>query len=320
MTADAIEEPPYFLHHPVYLDTPMMTSFLAHLEGGISTDEEEVTRQGGFRDRLLAARTGFRFNLPLVADVNVGGDGSTQSRDESNSEVTTNRHHTSASLFNALYKYLREDGQLTSVTNNSELAGITSGRLVEINGRYLGNPLEDMLIFVDSLVGYLKTQQDASPGPAQPTRAKAKRSGNPAVRSAATTDTKEPENNSGLESEGVALVAKMAEDIRSAHVHDLLMRTDEGLSSVLTVSSDFYTSATNEYLKSGDFTVVGKVTRVFTADESINLSRRTVLGAVNAELAQGVIDGFSQMQSEGSPEPVIVAGPAVQILPMAIFV
>jgi|GEM_PF-5551139 len=42
--------PGYNLAYPVYLDVPMMVSFLAHLEGGVATHEEETKTETGARE------------------------------------------------------------------------------------------------------------------------------------------------------------------------------------------------------------------------------------------------------------------------------
>lgn len=318
MQPGEIKELPYFLNHPLYLDTPMMVSFLAHLEGGVSTSEETTTKEAGSKERVLKARAGFKFNLPAILDADIGGDGSTQSRDDASSEVKTNRHHTAASLFNALYRYLREDGQILAVEGASDIDQVSSGQLIEVKGRYLGNPFEDVLLFADSLLGYLTAQQDAKSAGKVPA-SKAKRSGNPQVKAAATK-TSNQEDEAELDTGTAALVVKMAADVRASHVHDLLLETSNNLSAVLTVSSDFYTSATNEYLKSGEFTVIGKVTRALDENETINLSRRTILGVASPELAQSVVDGFGSMRPEGAAASAIVKGPAIQVLPMAIYI
>ena len=118
---------------------------------------------------------------------------------------------------------------------------------------------------------------------------------------------------------GVRAMIQMSEDIKKVPVHDLLLRTDGNLNVVLTVASEYYSEATRESLRAGEFRVVGKVTRLITGDRKINLTRRTVLGAAQPEISQGLIAGMRDGDfSVDVPDP-IVSAPAVQILPMAIF-
>jgi hypothetical protein len=340
MTEDAT--PAYSLAHPVYLDVPMMVSFLAHLEGGVSVGGAERTTITGSRERLLKGRGGFRARLWAI-DADLGGEKSSQQKDESQTESETERHHTAASLFNVLYSYLREDGMVRDVSSEADLEGIEPGAMVEIYGQYLGNPLEEVLAFVRAFMPYyesLLAQEKPEPD-AQPR--KAAKSGNPAKR-AAPAPAVDPTTAALAEAAGVdpALVAgflkqqaeqerkatefgmklmtQMSDDIQASPVHDLLF-VAENLSAVITVDSDFYSETTKESLRSGYFRIVGKVTKILRPDETINLARRTVLGVAGVEETKKIISGFTDESnlSLENTEPIVEA-PAVQILPMAIFI
>jgi hypothetical protein len=56
-------------------------------------------------------------------------------------------------------------------------------------------------------------------------------------------------------------------------------------------------------------------------DEEINLTRRTVMGAAGPDMARNTINEINDVESLnlGVANP-IVTGPALQILPMSIFV
>ena len=116
------------------------------------------------------------------------------------------------------------------------------------------------------------------------------------------------------------LATQMAEDITKVPVHDVLVRTEGGVNAVLTVDSEFYSPTTHEYLRAGEFRVVGKVTRVLRGDKVINLTRRTVMGVLPSATARETLSALSS--SEGLAldlaDPIITA-PGLQILPMAIF-
>lgn len=326
------EQPvPYNLAHPIYLDVAMMVSFLAYLEGGLVTQEEETKKEIGARERLLRGRAGLRARLPWALDAEAGAEGSSQRRDESSFESKTARQHTAASLFNLLYEYLRNDGQLIDLTEPDQLGGLRSGQLVELAGEYLGNPLEDVLAFLGTVHPYLAAQQEAQRAAvadaAQRAR-KAQRSGSPAKRAqaqAAPPDAAEilaalAQQSQNSEAEfGLQMMLRMAEEIKAVPVHDLLLRIPTGLKAVLTVSSEYYSSDTNEYLRAGEFHVVGKVTRIVTGDNTINLTRRTLVGAAQPTVAQELMAGMRTEEIQLDIADPIVAAPAVQVLPMAIF-
>ncbi len=326
MTVD--QEGGYSLAHPVYLDVPMMISFLAHLEGGVSVQEEETRKETGARDRALRSRAGLRFRLPTFLEGDAGAEHATQRRDETSLESKTQRHHTNASLFNVLYEYLRSDDQIVNLRVPDDLHTLRGGQLVELAGEYLGNPLEDTLAYLGSLLPYLDEQQEAqraAAGEALASTRRNERSGNPARRREAPT----PDVTAMLENLtqqaanadqefGKKMIVRMVEDIAKVPVHDVLLQADDGLRAVLTVSSEFYSTTTNEYLKAGEFRVVGKVTQVLTGERTINLARRTVLGVAGAEVTTELIGRMQEAFPASAADP-IVAAPAVQILPMAIF-
>jgi hypothetical protein len=312
------EVPRYSLAHPVYLDVPMMLSFLAHLEGGVSLSEQETKTATGARERMVSGRLGARLKLWGVGDADSAAEANSQRRDEASSESKTERHHTAASLFNLLYDYLREDGQLVDLARVEQLEDLRSGDLVEIAGEYLGNPLEDVLAFVGSVATYMDISELA--GETKPGPPAGSRSSKPAKRAAAKSAGTAAEPATPKEMSVVDLLVGMSNEITQSPVHDLLFRTDEGLKAVVTVSSEYYSDATNEYLRSGEFRVIGKVTKVLRGDRSINLTRRTVVGAAGPEMAENMVSSFNTPELSLEVASPIVQAPAVQILPMAVVI
>jgi hypothetical protein len=116
------------------------------------------------------------------------------------------------------------------------------------------------------------------------------------------------------------MVGQAFEDLSRAPVHDTVIGGPD-FEAVLTMSGEFFTEATRAHLRAGTFTVVGKVTRVLQGDDELNLLRRTVLGAMGTQAGTDLISGFvkdSKLDLD-TFDPVIRA-PAVQLLPLAVFV
>jgi hypothetical protein len=322
----------YTLTHPVYLDVSMMVSFLAYLEGGISTSEEETTTAKDARDRLIKGRSGFRFKLPAAIAADAAIEASGQRKDELSRESKTERHHTEASLFNVLYQYLVEDEKLTRLAGFDSLDSVESGQLVELSGSYLGNPLEEVLTFFGALLPYIDEQNEAKKNvilEALDAYRENSKSGNPAKRAQGADSREivrvlegalEATDSLGTDDFATRLIVRMAEDIEKAAVHDLLVEMSDGLRVVLTVSSEYYSKTTNEYLRAGQFRVIGKIASVLSGDQVINLTRRTVLGAAGPDMAKEIVQsvnaGGDVQLAVADP---IVEAPSVQIIPMAIF-
>ncbi|GAB16183.1 hypothetical protein ARGLB_113_00390 [Arthrobacter globiformis NBRC 12137] len=308
----------YGLAHPVYLDVPMMLSFLAYLEGGFAVSETEKTTASGARERFLKARGGLRAKLWAIGEANVEGEGSTKNTDQTQTESSTERHHTEASLFNLLYEYLVADEEVIQLEESNQLEGLYTGQLVELSGEYLGNPIEDVLSFFNAVLPYVAGEDGTAAQDKGVSGRQAQRSGNPAKRAAGaqTAASKDKDN-----SETIYLLKRMSQDIDNSPVHDVLFRTESGLQAVVTASSLYYSTTTAEYLRAGQFRVFGKVTKVVAAGDSINLTRRTVVGAAGPDMAKGMVASVSEQEdlhlSIANP---IVPGPTVQVLPMAIFI
>jgi hypothetical protein len=74
------------------------------------------------------------------------------------------------------------------------------------------------------------------------------------------------------------------------------------------------------YLLEGDFRVLGKVTSILGASDRINLLRRTALGFGGIKLAETLFNGFSSDELDINLASPMVAGPAMQVLPLAIYI
>src|SRR6266511_3133756 len=94
----------YTLAHPVYLDVPMMVSFLAYIQGGVSFEGEETRTDTGTRERSGKGSGRFRFSLPAALVAEAALEANLSRRDESATQLKAALHHTGASLFNALYR------------------------------------------------------------------------------------------------------------------------------------------------------------------------------------------------------------------------
>lgn len=312
------EDMTYTLAHPIYLDVPMMMSFLAHLEGGVSISETETTTAAGARERMLKGRGGFRAKLWAIGDAELGAEAGQTNRQESASESKTERHHTAASLFNVLYAYLRDDGKILDLVDEEGLRSVRPGQIVEVDGEYLGNPIEDVLAFFGSILPYLAGEEGEAKKQPKPSG----KSGNPAKRAASAANSASGADAGTRDNaEVLKLMGQMAADIETAPVHDLLFQPASDVRAVVTAAAEYYSSDINEHLRAGQFRVVGKVTRVLGQGQHINLTRRTVLGAAGPEMAEQILSGMAGAEGLAlSIAQPIVTAPAVQILPMAIFI
>ncbi|KUH36745.1 MULTISPECIES: hypothetical protein [Streptomyces] len=316
----------YELAHPLYLDVQMMVSFLAYLEGGVHLSSEQTVQ----KEKLRAGKPNREGEMKLPSLGALLGLESSLSAESGHpvaetAETRVARHHTAASLFNGLYAFLHQDDAILALENRDQLAAVTPGTFVKLSGRYTGNPLEEMLAIFTQAMSYMgDISQSVEDKRSQ--KSMNRRSGNPQNREQAGQSEEHPyaemaeQFRQFEQSIEMRFMRKMKEELESSPIHDVVLETASGVRAVLTVSSEYYDAAVAEKLSSGDFIVLGKVTRVVREGESINLSRRTVVGKME-DMSGSVTDAMTNIPGFNlqSNEP-FVRYPAVQILPMAIFV
>lgn len=328
------------LVHPVYLDVPMMVSFLAALEGeGVAYEGESVSRKEEVEAREKAGSG--RLGLPMISGfLGVDLSGRFRQSDEGTTTEETKvvREHTSASLFNLLRQKLQAENAFTEVSTVDAIPDLESGKLVELVGRAVGNPLQQILDAVHQMDPYLEAQEEEEAESIQaelddvlPTLKGKKRSGSPSTAKPTDSQQEEAAGRAGeLIAAGQKLTSDrrerktllmMREDVVGAEIRDLVLDDDAGLRAVLTLSKEFLTPQAEAQLLGGRFTVLGKVTNVLANGQAVNLTRRTALGLMGPKFAREMVEGFTETEEIdveiGDP---VVEGPAVQVLPLAVFI
>lgn len=319
------------LVHPVYLDTPMMISFVAALEGGVAYGDERTQRKLAASDRDKEA--GGRFGVPVLSsllNLDMSGRLAAKDRQEGEEEIKVVRRHTEASLFNLLRHRLLADGQITTVDGNPSVAYLQPGQLIEVSGEVVGNPLEQLFSLMRRILPYLGLDEDELRKPRKATKQRSAgnpRSGNPAKRAQAqqVTEVKVAASEDDQEEMSLEDIVRMLfimrDDLDDATVRDVVLTGSSDLKAVLTLSTEVLTDRTTDSLLGGRFRVLGKVTNVLQEGEIVNLTRRTALGIAGPELARALVEGFTSNSEVfveiGDP---IVEAPALQVLPLALFV
>jgi len=311
------------LYYPIYLDAPMMISFLAALENGVAFEEAVERRSGARRSANtdLSAKAGlpslfslFRFDLK-------GQLGGALASEESE-DLSLIRSHTEASLFNKL-RWTMLASEILQVYEETELdtAEFMPGELIEIQGVIGKNTLEDLVGLYDRFRSFLNAIAEAKAG--ESPRNVSGGISEASTIGAPTTSAAAGQNKpNGFDSETAAIFEWIREDLRSADMTDVLLLA-EGVKTrfVLTLSPDFGTGRTMDSLLGSRVKVIGKVTNISREGKPLSLIRRSLLDLMPEELKKQIFDnllrkpGFQHLVSGIEIEP-----PYVQILPLAIFV
>ncbi len=303
---------PVALIHPIYLDVPMVVSFAAAIEGGLAfqanvTDEisskSEATTTG-------SARIGFSGLFSRIFDAGIEAGGTATDETGDRSTRTESRAHTEASVAILLYHRLsRESGYIVKPESFDDLSEVKAGSLVEIAGTLEKNAVNAVIDYIDAAMIYstMKTEPDAPPAQqGAPTRQKGKKKA-PAAPLNPVLRTREALN----------------QDRSRTPISNVRLRCTEPTSgnAILTLRTENLRDLTLSELHKNSVRVVGKVTRVVPKNETMSAFENLGLAMLKPETLATM---FSQIASSDKIvaefSDVTVTGPALQVLPMMIFV
>lgn len=346
-TGSAQSEARVELVHPLYLDVPMLTSFVASIEGGVAYESEVLRRltAGTVVDRERAARLGISAISSLVG-LGVSGSRSEEEKAEEQEEVKLLRTHTAASLFVLLRDALTRSQEITVLSGPADLDRVVEGQLIEFQGAFLGNPLEEALAWVDRALPFVSLAQAGAFSALDQSAGSSEGSEMPAttgtVASSGSKQTRQakqkqrprpapvPDQNPAAQALAslppelqavVMLLGTLQLDLQNAAVLDVVLRGSTGLHAVLTLSRDYLQARDLQLLRGARPTVLGKVTAIAT-DRPMNLVRRSAFGMMGGdEMIVEAFEGIREISvlAAETPEPLIKP-PCMQILPLAVFV
>lgn len=322
------------LVYPIYLDVPMMTSFVAALEDGIAYGSD-VTRREDQRQRSgkdAAAGVGVPkvsilstlFNFDLRGKITGAGEAG------SGEEVTLVRRHTEASLFMRLRQTLIEReliSRVTSVDDLQQLGQAKQSPLLEISGQIYRSPLSETLEAVFRILNMLGVEIPETNSPqlagqnAQGQKKGGQNKRQNQAQSAPELGGVELDDDSLL---GLRIAQRIKNDLQESKILDTILRPSdvEGLTVVLSLALDALPEGALDNLLSGRFTVLGKVTRVVEGEEEISLYQRSALRYLmdSSELESAFSSIGTSVGLNITDNPSSVRAPAVQLMPLAIYI
>lgn len=287
---------------PVYLNQKFVFDLLAMLQGGIST-VTAITKTDSLsktdQDRISAG-FGLSEAFSTLLKIDLSGNKSRSSTTEGGGTSSEERVHTPASLFYQLRRVLVEKNYLTELLPDKPPI---SGDFIEFEGTLRRNPIVETL---DSLVSMMEIAKMFEESPPH----KGKNDRNSQV---SEYEKMKKQMSSLLESlKAGDTVDLTASDLKTEHT------------AVVTVETSFLNDPMMSDLVDGQFKVIGKVVRSVTdKSQHINLLRKTALSKMPPQLLSQLFSSLESLNSEqGFDIPRLeweVKGPAIQVLPIAIY-
>lgn len=305
--------------YPLYLDVPMMLSFLATLEGGIAFSSTVSQRKASTEDSAKEAEAGA--SIPAVLSLfslNARGRLSAATGVDNSEEEEYVLQHTEASLFNRLYELItatdaKDNPGVVLDLNDPELHLVPEshfGSIAQIRGILSPNPLTQILDFYDVYGAFAKSKLI----PNHQSNTNNSRRGS---RQNADSQQKVTDDATA------AIMSLIRDGMNQSGLTDILLTANDGAvvnNAVVTLKNDLDDASVIESAMGGYCTVLGKVTRI-SIDSDVSLLRRSIIGMMPESQISEMFQGFHNLKGiEININDHTVAAPVVQILPLAIFV
>ena len=282
------------LIHPIYLDVPMMVSFAAAIEGGVAFEKEVVSSHESTNEKGASIRTKFGLSALFESLFDAGIEGELKSATEkiSGERNTERRAHTESSIAILLYDALnKNEGYLVKPKTAKELQSMAHGSLIELSGELRKNAIDSMIDAIDVIM-ILSSMGEEDP-------------------------------EGAIDNELEGLGKGLREDRSRTPLSNVVLQCDtpEDLKAVVTLRTENLRDLTLSELHKNKVRVVGKVTRSISSKQSMSPFENYGLSMMEAGTLSKIVKGLED--SEGvnvELGDVEIQGPAVQVLPLMVFV
>lgn len=300
---------------PVYVDTNALLDLLASIEGGFSLVEKVTTRTAATSgsDKSLSAETGTEFGVPNVLSllkIKLGGSLRSTKQREAGEETEAERYHTYGSLLHRLRAYLKEQDLIRRPDEDAdEWARVQSSDFIEVRGVFNPNPLADSFERIDRLIGLFELMSGFDLASAAKPGAGQKKS----------LDDKKQMRQIRQFIQGILT------DIEKENTRIFVLNADsqKSLSTVVLLFVDYLRDQTMAEISHREYRLLGKVVRKVERDagDAIDLLRGTGLGGVGKDTLDQMLGGFNKMEGMNLPQvKSVIDGPAIEVVPIAIYV
>lgn len=252
------------LLYPIYLDIPMMVSFVATMDGGYSLEKtwKLIHDSSGEMSGTVEGDASLPNIVSNLVKASLKASGNIDGKLARSEESQIVFKHTEASLFMRLRHELRQKGRIIALDecDQEHWNRVMPSSLVEISGEIRRSPINEIVQlskrFIPVMVQTLPINKD----------------GNVDIPNLSS------EQLNLLQS--MSIMQAIIADLEASPLSDVLLKHlgKWQKTAVLDLSTKVLPLADQELLHCGHVRVIGKVTRILTDKETINLYRRSVLG------------------------------------------
>ena len=281
---------------PVYLNQRIVFDLMAVLEGGLVsvTQVSQTSTATTISTQQIGTTFGLGAALSSLLKIDFNAKQDKQKNDSNSTTKTEERIHTSVSLFVALCAALREKGHLKQLESNSV---IMPGDLVEFASTLHRNPLIETLASFLEVIDMVQSfiEKPKGKGNQQPEMSQVKKQ-----------------------------MGSLVSFLKTGETTDLTTKLlVSGHRAVIALENQSLNDPSMSDLVDGTFRVVGKVTRVIgEAEGAISLNRKSAINRLPAAVLEQFKTAIAAPELGAMALPPLeweIKGPAIQVLPIAIF-
>jgi hypothetical protein len=301
---------PIPLIHPIYLDVPMLVSFAAAVQGGLSL-ASEVTEE---KKRATSGSGSFSAEFSLSnlfkSLFDAGAKASIEGSLNSETQLVRkeSRSYTEASIAIILYHQLKaQKGSILEVASIGDIASLPIGALVEVPGTIEKNTIDSIIDYAAAIDILSSMAGDQTPATNPQQKGK---------QGFATVPKKQKSD--------VARVAEcLDQDRKRTPISNVMLRTKDStdLNVIISLRTANLRDLTLSELHKNNVRVVGKVTRVIPEGEEMVSFENYGMAMIDQDVLSNLFSGITSADGfAGELSDFVVSGPAIQILPLMIFV
>lgn len=312
---------------PIYVDTNALLDLLASIEDGFSFVEKITTRSVNNNNIDREINAGTEFGTPNVLSllkITLGYGAKWGRSKESGQDSEYEKYHTYGSLFHRLREYLANESLIKRLHNEEDWDAIQSSDFIEIRGIFRPNPLGDSLGILNRLIGITELFSSN-----QQTFVKKPKGKLTDEQRKDFEDKKAQAEKAKIQLEQMNQIRKFLDgvlaDIENENIRSFVIDSAEGkdFAVVALLYPEYLRDKTMTEISYREYRVLGKVVRKLevNSEESIDLLSGTALGGVGEEMMNNLVSGFSDVPGMNLPRvDTRITGPALEIIPIAIFV
>lgn len=286
------------LEIPLYLNQKIVFDLLASINDGFTQVTKLKTSsatEGNFGG-TVEADLGNK-NIFALLGVKLKGKVDAEHNKEHSKEQEQEKIHTPSSLFNNLKAQLFKEKMIKRV--DGKIESVQPGEFVEITGILKINPLIKMMENMTRVLELATVMQNDGTG-------------------------KKAKQKNLEDRKTIIQMEAFTNSLKANGMVDMIceLEGEQNYKAVLPVYMDYFFNGNSSEIVDGKFKVLGKVAKVCTQGEKIDLLRNTSLSIFKESLLGEMLSGFNADSNQDmniGELDTTVQGPALLVIPIAIY-